>query len=144
MSNDKIIFGRGNATFQALGGEQGIQALVDKFYEIMGNTEAYKTIYNMHPDDIQISRDKLFHFLCVWCGGPKTFLDRFGQVNIPKAHSHLPITSNERDQWLYCMRDALVALDYEKKLINYMLHQLSKPAELIRKVAANNSPQAID
>ena len=63
MNNNHIVYGRGDATFQAVGGEEGLRQLVDTFYDIMKNNADYRTIWDWHPKDKQLSRDKLYRFL---------------------------------------------------------------------------------
>ncbi len=125
-------YGNGDATFQAAGGQLGIRKLVDAFFDIMATNPAYRKIYEMHPPDIELSRDKLALFLCGWTGGPRLFLDKYGQIAIPRVHCHLGITEVERDMWLACMHDALSQQEYPESLIDYLLKQLSIPAERVR------------
>ena len=86
----------------------------------------------MHPDDITESRDKLARFLCGWLGGPKLFREKYGPIQIPKAHRHLEIGPAERDAWLTCMARALEAQPYSEDFKAYMLKEISVPAERSR------------
>ena len=128
----KPDYGTGDATFQAAGGQAGIRKLIDSFFDIMGSNPAYKRIYDWHPDDIEESRDKLALFLCGWMGGPRLFPEKYGQIAIPKVHSHLKVTEVERDMWLNCMREALALQDYPETLKQYLIEQLAVPAERVR------------
>lgn len=125
-------YGEGDATYQAAGQEAGVRRLVDTFYNIMGTSEAYQTIWNMHPnaapDDRERSRDKLARFLCAWMGGPRLYKQKYGAISIPGVHAHLPIRAEEHDQWLSCMSDALEQQDYPATLRTYLLKQLAVPA----------------
>ena len=125
-------YGVGDTTFQAAGGQDGIRQLIDTFYDIMGNDPKYRVIFDWHPDDLEISRDKLALFLCGWMGGPKPFVDKYGPIRIPDAHRHLKVTEVERDLWLDCMSRALAEQNYPQSLIDYLLEQLFVPAERIR------------
>ncbi len=125
-------FGKSDNTFQAVGGEEGIRKLVDTFYEIMGSSPAFNTIWRWHPKDKQISRDKLAAFLSGWMGGPRRYQEQFGSISIPQAHAHLPVTEVERDMWLACMRETLERLAYPEQLVHYLMQQLAIPAERIR------------
>lgn len=133
--SDSRSYGDGDATFQAAGGELGIRRLVDDFYDIMGSDPAYATIFHWHPDDVELSRDKLARFLCGWMGGPKRYSEKYGPIAIPLAHRHLNVTDAERDQWLSCMARALDRQDYPEELKSYLRVQLAVPAERIRRVA---------
>jgi len=124
-------WGTGDATFQAVGGRQGVTALVDRFYELMGTKPAYKVIWDLHPPDQTMTRDKLARFLCAWMGGPRLYKEKYGAISIPGVHAHLPITAAEKSQWLNCMDDALQAQGYDQPLIDYLLEQLAIPAQRI-------------
>jgi hemoglobin len=125
-------YGEGDATYQAAGGEVGIRKLVDAFYTIMDDAEEYQTIRGWHPADLTISKDKLARFLCGWMGGPRKYREKYGPISIPQVHAHLVVTSDERDQWLNCMKEALAQQAYPQQLRDYLITQLAVPAERIR------------
>jgi hemoglobin len=127
-------YGNEDATYQAAGGQAGIRKLVDCFFDIMGSDARYQTIYHWHPEDREMSRDKLALFLCGWMGGPRPFVEKYGPIRIPDAHRHLKVTEIERDLWLDCMSRALQQQDYPPALIEYLQRQLAIPAERVRKV----------
>ena len=129
-----IEYGNGDATYQAAGRQIGIRKLVDSFFDIMTSDPKYATIYHWHPEDKEMSRDKLALFLCGWMGGPKPFIEKYGTIRIPDAHKHLDITAVERDLWLDCMARALAEQDYPPALVEYLRQQLYIPAERVRQV----------
>lgn len=129
-------YGQGDATYRAAGGQAGIRRLVDSFFDLMGSDPRYRVIYDWHPPDREESRDKLALFLCGWMGGPRPFVEKYGPIQIPAAHRHLPITAVERDLWLDCMARALRRQDYPEALVDYLLRELFVPAERIRQVCA--------
>ena len=133
MSDDPP-YGSSDTTFRSAGGEQGIRRLVDTFYDIMGSNEKYRRIWDWHPEDNEVSRDKLTRFLCAWMGGPRLFKEKYGSISIPSAHAHLGVTAVERDMWLSCMAEALEQQDYPDSLVSYLLKELAVPAERIRQV----------
>lgn len=138
--NDKLVkYGQQNTTFLAAGGEEGIRKLVDDFYDLMASEDDYKTIIGMHPKNVAISRDKLSRFLCGWMGGPPRYNEKYGPINIPMVHAHLPITGVEMDQWLACMQQALDRQPYPTSLIEYLMKELAKPAERIRLVCGRKA-----
>jgi hemoglobin len=92
---------------EALGGDAGVRALVDAFYDRMDRDPAYAGIRALHPQDLTGSRDKLYWFLCGWSGGPQYFVERFGHPRLRARHLPFPIGIAERDQWLFCMAQAL-------------------------------------
>ena len=132
---DPPAYGTGDTTFQAAGGEAGIRALVEDFYDIMGSNPAYQQIFAWHPADIDVSIDKLARFLCGWMGGPRRYTERYGRISIPGAHAHLNVTPAQRDQWLDCMREALERQPYPAALKTYLIEQLAVPAEAVHRVS---------
>lgn len=124
-----LPYGDGDATFKAAGGIEGIQKLVEDFYDVMSSRDYAKVIRDMHPDDLEISIDKLARFLCGWMGGPKRYREKYGSgLAIPPAHKHLPIGDSEMHAWLGCMKEALERQPYPEDLKHYLLEQLAVPA----------------
>ena len=64
--------------FDLIGGEAGVRALVDHFYDLMDLDPAFATLRRLHPRSLDGSRDKLFWFLCGLLGGPAHYVERFG------------------------------------------------------------------
>jgi hemoglobin len=124
-------YGKKDQTFQAAGGIDGIQQLVEDFYAVMSNKDSAAVIRDMHPDDLTASIDKLARFLCGWMGGPKRYSEKYGVIAIPPAHSHLPVGESEKQAWLDCMREALDRQDYPDELKEYLIEQLTVPASRI-------------
>ena len=133
QSPDKHPYGIGNASFLAAGEEPGIQRLVDRFFDRMGTDLRFRRIYDLHPDDKVVSRDKLSRFLCGWLGGPKRFHEKYGSISLPLAHQHLPITTAERDQWLTCMSESVDEQPFAPEFRQYLMEQLAVPAEAVRR-----------
>ena len=93
--------------FDRLGGEPGVRALVDHFYDLMDLAPALAGIRALHPASLDGSRDKLFWFLCGWLGGPDLYSQRFGHPRLRARHLPYAIGIAERDQWLACMGQAM-------------------------------------
>ncbi len=130
---DNRPYGTGDASFIAAGGEAGIRTLVDRFFDRMSSDPRFATIYAMHPEDIEILRDKLARFLCGWLGGPKLFSEKYGSISLPRAHQHLAIATAERDQWLTCMKESVDEQPFAADFKTYLLEALYVPAEGVRR-----------
>ncbi len=128
---DARSYGTNDVSFNAAGGEPGIRQLVNAFFDRMGTDSRFARIYGMHPTDTAVSRDKLTRFLCGWLGGPRRYQEKYGPINIPAAHQHLPITEIERDQWLTCMAETVAKQSFQSDFERYLLEQLTVPAEAI-------------
>ena len=101
----------------------------------MGSEPAYAEIFSWHPQDKEISRDKLARFLCGWLGGPHRYNEKYGKISLPNAHQHLEIHAAERDAWLECMRLAVEEQDFDDAFKTYLMKELSVPAERVRVVS---------
>ena len=126
-------YGEKDASFQAAGGQAGVFKLVNDFFDRMSSDERFRTIYEMHPDDVKTSRDKLARFLCGWLGGPKLYREKYGGISIPRAHEHLAIATPERDLWLTCMAETVAEQPFEPAFKKYLMEQLFVPAEAVRR-----------
>ena len=126
-------YGVGDTSFQAAGGEAGLFKLVDDFFDRMESDERFATIWHMHPDDKNISRDKLARFLCGWLGGPRLYNEKYGAIGIPRVHAHLAIETPERDQWLTCMTESVEQQPFDADFKTYLMEQLFVPAEAVRR-----------
>jgi hemoglobin len=126
-------YGIEDVSFQAAGKEVGIRKLVDDFFARMGSDPRFETIYAMHPEDKEVSRDKLARFLCGWLGGPRLYQEKYGGISIPRVHEHLAIATPERDQWLTCMRETVAEQPFDAEFKTYLMQQLFVPAEGVRR-----------
>ena len=126
-------YGQGDATFQAAGAEPGIRELVTQFYANMATN--HPQLFELHSDTTTAAIDKLASFLCGWMGGPRLYQEKYGPISIPGVHAHLVVDDRLRDEWLACMATALKSMDYPQALQTYLLEQLSKPAQMIRKTS---------
>jgi hemoglobin len=131
QSNIQPAYGFEDASFKAAGGVEGIQKLVEDFYRIMDELPEATVIRKMHPDDLDVSVDKLARFLCGWLGGPRLYQEKYGSISIPAVHAHLVIGEHERDSWLRCMQEAIYLQSYPHDFAEYLLIQLRVPAERI-------------
>lgn len=93
--------------FDAVGGEEKLRALVDRFYDLMEIEPAYAVIRKLHPTPIEASRHKLFWFLSGWLGGPPLYEQRFGHPRLRARHLPYAIGIAERDAWMACMKQAM-------------------------------------
>lgn len=132
-NNTEIPYGKGDSSYQAAGGLEGLEKLSDAFYGYMQTLPEAQTILAMHTNDMQESRKKLAYFLSGWLGGPKLYRQTYGSILIPKAHSHLAIGEQERDAWMLCMERAVNDQPYKEDFKQYLLKQLFVPAEFTRR-----------
>ncbi|MFD1382991.1 group II truncated hemoglobin [Rhodanobacter aciditrophus] len=128
-------YGEGDATLQAIGGMEGLTQLVNAFYRIMKDTPAYRPLFDMHPQPIDTSIDKLILFLHGWMGGERMYAKKYGHIALPRAHAHLKVDDKERLMWLNCMSDALKECGHPESLREYLVSAFSVPAGRIQQVS---------
>jgi hemoglobin len=121
-----------SSPFVALGGEQALRELVDRFYDRMAIDERFAGIRALHPPQLEGSRDKLFWFLCGWMGGPDRYVERFGHPMLRARHLPFPIASAERDQWLLCMAEAMADRGVPQPLFDRLLESFAGTADGMR------------
>jgi len=93
--------------FDAIGGLDKIDELVDRFYDLMALEARYAELRTMHPEDLDGSREKLKFFLTGWMGGPDIYSPKYGHPMLRARHLPFKIGLKERDLWLTCMFQAM-------------------------------------
>jgi hemoglobin len=49
-------------------------------------------------------------FLSGWLGGPSLYMEAFGHPRLRMRHMPFAVDEAARDQWMFCMRKAVVSL----------------------------------
>ncbi len=93
--------------YDQLGGDAGVRALVERFYDLMDLEPAYAELRRVHAPSLDHAREKLYLFLSGWLGGAPLYVERYGHPRLRARHLPFPIGVRERDQWLACMSQAL-------------------------------------
>ncbi len=66
--------------YGAMGREQAILNLVDRFYFYMDTLPEVAGIRAIHQTDLSTAKEKLFKFLSGCLGGPNLFIEEFGHL----------------------------------------------------------------
>ena len=122
--------------YELLGGAEtgraNIRELVEKFYDIMETDARAAGIRAMHPADLTLAREKLFMFLTGWTGGPQLYVERYGHPMLRRRHLPFAIDESARDQWMSCMIQAMISLNFDTKLMENLGTQLHGVADFMR------------
>jgi hemoglobin len=121
-----------NSLYELLGGETGVRALVDRFYDLMDSSSEAKDIRALHAPSLKGSRDKLFMFLSGWSGGPPLYIQKFGHPKLRMRHLPFAIGERERDQWLWCMNQAIDAGEYHPSVAEHLKTRFAEIADFMR------------
>ena len=93
--------------YELIGEEEGVRALVERFYDLMELEPEFARLRAVHGSTLEHAREKLFLFLSGWLGGPSLYTDRFGHPMLRARHLPFSIGKEERDQWMACMVRAM-------------------------------------
>ena len=118
--------------YELLGGETGVRALVDRFYDLMDSAPEAKDVRALHAASLKQSREKLFMFLSGWSGGPPLYMEKFGHPRLRMRHNPFPIGNRERDQWLWCMNRAVDAGGFDPAVIAHLKSRFAEIADFMR------------
>lgn len=118
--------------FEWLGGEPAVQALVDRFYDLMDLEPGYAELRAAHGPSLDNARQRLFWFLCGWLGGPQHYIERFGHPRLRMRHLPFAIGIKERDQWLACMDQAMAETGVDPALRERLNKSFFQTADFMR------------
>ncbi len=118
--------------FELLGGEPGVRALVERFYDLMDLETDFTALRATHGASLDAARDKLFWFLCGYFGGPDHYIQRFGHPRLRARHLPFAIGETERDQWVACMGRAMQDQQIDPALVERLLHSFFGVADWMR------------
>jgi hemoglobin len=118
--------------YELLGGEAGIRRLVDRFYDIMDTAPEAATIRALHAASLKASREKLRLFLTGWTGGPPLYVEQRGHPRLRMRHLPFSIGARERDEWLWCMEQALAEHEMPSEVRTHLRERLHALADHMR------------
>jgi hemoglobin len=121
-----------NTPYEQLGGDAGVRALVDRFYQLMDSLPEAAAIRALHPTDLAGSREKLYKFLSGWLGGPPLYVEQYGHPMLRARHLPFPIAEVERDAWMRCMTQAVEERVSDPALRAHLLGALLRTADHMR------------
>ena len=110
--------------FDLLGGEPGVRALVDRFYDLMDIEPDLKELRAAHGPSLDEARDKLFWFLCGYFGGPDHYIERFGHPGCARAICLFHRRGRARSV-VTCMGRALEDEGIEPALVDRLLESFT-------------------
>lgn len=93
--------------YSLMGGEPKVRELANRFYDIMASAPQAAELYAIHPLPLDNIRQKFFEFLSGWLGGPALFEQKYGHPRLRARHLPFQVDEKLRNQWMYCMDQAL-------------------------------------
>jgi hemoglobin len=123
-------FGPSHTPYDAIGGESGVRALVEAFYDRIRDDSP--SLRDMHPPDDRDSREKLFEFLSGWLGGPQLYMAKRGHPRLRMRHAPFPIDEDAVDAWLNCMDSAMNDCGIVDPLRSFLTERFTHTAMFMR------------
>ena len=114
--------------YELIGGARGLRSIVDRFYDLMDSSPEASKVRAIHPADLSQSRDKLFMFLSGWSGGPPLYMEKIGHPRLRQRHMPFPIGKVEREEWLWCMNQAVKEAQLDPQLYDYLMKRFNEIA----------------
>jgi len=93
--------------FFRLGGRSAMQAIAERFYDLMDQDPAYARLRAMHAADLGPMRESLPGFLAGWSGGPRDWFEAHPGRCLMSIHSPLTIDRDVARQWAEAMTRAI-------------------------------------
>lgn len=98
---------RERSLYDRIGGEAGVRAVVDRFYDLMEHEPMYADLRAMHDADLFPMRVSLTEFLSAWLGGPRTWFEVRPGTCIMSMHRTMDIAGETAAQWVHAMSRAM-------------------------------------
>ena len=118
--------------YDQIGGEQGLHALVERFYDLMDMEEDFRALRATHGPSLDSAREKLFLFLSGYLGGPDRYIEKYGHPMLRARHLPFSIGTQERDQWVACMGRAMMDQEVPEPLREHLVHAFFGVADWMR------------
>lgn len=105
MTEASNPWGPFDTPYEAIGGQDKIRSIVDRFYDII-EADA-PNVRSLLPRDDSTSRDRLYAYLVEWSGGPALYTPERGDPRMKMRHNPFAIGGAEVESWLICFGRAL-------------------------------------
>ena len=143
VMGEEVSFNEPSSKFyEAIGGEEGMRALMYDFYDIIYESD----IANFFPqdeDEFAEIKEKNTKFFIEICGGPKVYeTDTEGMgLNeyMIQLHDDFSIYEKSRYEWLGCMEEALRKVDVPQKIKDDFWDYLEKFSKLTVNTSSDGS-----
>ena len=116
-----------------IGGEDALRALVAHFYDLVESQPEGQQIVHLHMDGhgIAHTREEQFNFMSGFMGGRQYYMEKHRHMNVREIHAHVPITTQDAEDWLTLMDRALSDLGHSGAHIDRLRSTLRRVAMIL-------------
>jgi hemoglobin len=116
--------------FERIGGHAAMQAITDRFYDLMEQDPAYAELRAIHAGDLSVMRQSLPLFLAGWAGGPRDWFEANPGKCMMSAHGGIAITRDTAGQWAEAMTRAIATSEVaDREIAQAMADVLARMAK---------------
>ena len=115
--------------YYRIGGEEKVRELANRFYDVMENDTYAGELLSIHPQPLDRIRHVFFLYLSLWLGGPDIYQQEFGHPRLRARHLPFTVSPALKEQWMYCMRKAMMTTVSDVALAQKLLQALDQLAE---------------
>lgn len=92
-----------------IGGDDGLVTLVNRFYDLVETLPEGANLRRLHGRGHGIAHARLeqVDFMSGFLGGRQHYRERHGHMDVKLIHAHVPIRTQDAENWLTCMDIAL-------------------------------------
>jgi len=127
-----------NNPYSELGGRDAVLRLVERFYDIMEQSEPALAAVHELDGDGKISRrnrERFGLFLLGWLGGPDDYVQQNGHPRLRLRHARVLVNLAQRDAWLRCMYAAMEEQAVPAGTQGFLRPRFAEVADFLRNVA---------
>lgn len=95
-------------------GKEGLSSLLDSFYDKVFKNETIGPLFA--NSERELIQEKQLLFLSQFLGGPQGYTQQFGPPKMRFKHLPHKITPKAKDAWLACMKEAILAQDWDTNM----------------------------
>ncbi len=122
--------------YQELGGREVVLRVVERFYDLMEQTEpALAALHELDAGKVsRRNRDRFGLFLLGWLGGPDDYVRQHGHPRLRMRHGRVVVNAAMRDAWLRCMYAALDEEQVPAETQAFLRQRFAEVADFMRNV----------
>lgn len=113
-----------------IGGEDALRNLVETFYDLVESEPRGENLRRLHfrGTGIPSARVEQFNFLSGFLGGRRHYHEKHGHMDVKLMHAHVPITTEDAEDWLFLMEQAVDSCGITIELKNRLMQPFRRVA----------------